>query len=275
MPSRLDLTGRRFGKLQVTAQFFEGCQYCECLCDCGNIKKVKAKTLREGKSQSCGCIRTPNLVGMRFGSLTVIRKTEEFNNAGALLWEALCGCGNTVKLIAWRLATVKSCGCQRGTHNLRDHPLYTIWANIKQRCYTVSSASYKNYGGRGISVCDEWRQNFKAFYDWSLNNGWLPGLSIERVNNDGNYCPENCKWIPLVSQAENKRSNCKITVKGKTYPTVQSACKDLNILASRAYTRFHWHKGKYSYEEIIYQILEKDERNTKPTGNYFKDEQAL
>jgi len=90
-------------------------------------------------------------------------------------------------------------------HRLRYHPLYKTWLNIKQRCTNPKRNDYSYYGGRGITVCDEWLASFQAFYDWCIANGWGKGLTIDRLNVDGNYCPENCRWVSRTVQAQNRR----------------------------------------------------------------------
>lgn len=93
--------------------------------------------------------------------------------------------------------------------NVSDSPLYAVWCMMKQRCYNTKSKWFKHYGQRGIKMCEEWKTDFMCFYNWAINNGYVKGLSIERVENDGDYCPSNCTWIPLRDQSKNRR-------KGKT-----------------------------------------------------------
>ena len=94
--------------------------------------------------------------------------------------------------------------------------LYGIWVRMKQRCRDVKSSDYKRYGGRGIQVCNEWLEDYKTFHDWAMANGYAKGMSIERIDNEGNYTPENCTWIPMAKQAANKRNSRLITYDGKT-----------------------------------------------------------
>lgn len=109
----------------------------------------------------------------------------------------------------------------RYRHGLCKTRLYRIFGNIKQRCYYKNNKDYKNYGGRGIIVCDEWLKDFKKFYDWAINNGYQDGLTIDRINNDGNYEPSNCRWITKKAQSRNNRNNRIITYKGETHCLIE------------------------------------------------------
>ena len=105
--------------------------------------------------------------------------------------------------------------------NLADNKLYKVWYAMNYRCYDKKSNSYSNYGARGITVCDEWRKDFKTFESWALNNGYSEGLSIERINVNGNYCPENCTWATHLEQCNNMRRNIFVTYLGKTKTLAQ------------------------------------------------------
>lgn len=100
-------------------------------------------------------------------------------------------------------------------HGLIKHPLHRSWANMKTRCSNKKVHNYKWYGGKGITVCSEW-QKFCAFYEWAMKNGWKEGLSLERLDNDRNYCPSNCTFIPRKHQQKNQSSNIRLTAFGKT-----------------------------------------------------------
>jgi len=115
-----------------------------------------------------------------------------------------CECGNTfiARVNAVKVGHRRSCGCAMGSsnksHGLSSHPLYRKWSGMITRTTNKNELCYHRYGGRGISVCDEWRNDFKKFYDWSISNGWEHGLTIDRINNDGNYEPSNCQWITML-----------------------------------------------------------------------------
>ena len=168
-----------------------------------------------------------NLVGERFGRLVV--SAWVFNDkTNKHAWECVCDCGNT-KLVASSDLThgrVTSCGCKHKEieekfktrflkHGKRYSRLYTIWLNMKQRCTNPKTKQYPNYGGRGIQVCSEWMDSFESFYNWATSNGYSDKLQIDRINNDGNYEPLNCRWATRKEQCANKSNNVKIEAGGK------------------------------------------------------------
>ena len=157
-----------------------------------------------------------DLTGKRFGRLTVI-KYYGSNKNGKSLWLCKCKCGNNKIVLGNSLVTslTKSCGCYNkehskkihSTHNMSYSKLYKVWQGMKTRCYNPKFIYYNNYGGRGIKICDEWLNDFGKFYDWTINNGYKEGLTIDRINNDGNYEPSNCRWITRAEQNRNQRKS--------------------------------------------------------------------
>lgn len=103
-------------------------------------------------------------------------------------------------------------------HHMCGTSLYNTWRNIHQKCFNENSTSYKYYGGRGIKVCDEWKSDFLIFHDWAYANGYCEGLTIDRIDNNGDYCPDNCRWVPMSVQANNKRTTRFLTFNGVTKP---------------------------------------------------------
>ena len=167
-----------------------------------------------------------DLSGMRFGRLQVIELGDYYiNGAGhkCRKWICLCDCGNTKEALRGdlKMGKVKSCGCLKPesktiTHNLSKTRLYRIWCGMKTRCTNPNSVNYKNYGGRGVSICSDWLNNFESFYEWSVANGYNDELTLDRINNDGNYEPFNCKWPTYKEQSQNKRDVKLYTFNGKT-----------------------------------------------------------
>lgn len=166
-----------------------------------------------------------DLTGQRFGRLVAIKRATNIKKR--TMWECKCDCGRTkvVDAHSLRLGHTKSCGCLglemlekgRTKHGLYKTKLYGHFEKMIDRCENKNHNNYKNYGGRGIAICDEWRHNFKAFYDWSMTNGFREGLSIDRIDNDKGYSPDNCRWATQKEQMNNIRNNRRITYSGKTH----------------------------------------------------------
>lgn len=179
-----------------------------------------------------------DLSGQTYGELTVLNEYSKAHD-GKTIWTCRCSCGNITHVIARDLknGNTKSCGCMKtktsnGTYNYKNAKrLYTIYYGIKARCYKESSPKYKDYGGRGITMCDEWMNNFDSFCKWAFANGYSDKLSIDRIDNNGNYEPSNCRWATPLIQGANTRSTCLLTYQGKTQPMSHWA-KELNISPS-------------------------------------------
>lgn len=173
--------------------------------------------------------RLNDLTGQRFGRLTVIERAENKKD-GRAKWLCQCDCGKTTVTTGTNLRTgvTKSCGCYMiecetarikeicTTHGKSHTRLYKTWRNMKQRCYNPNNTYYHRYGGRGITVCADWKQNFKAFYDWAMTSGYQDDLSIDRINNDKGYSPDNCRWATRKVQERNKSRNRLVELNGKT-----------------------------------------------------------
>lgn len=164
------MIGKKFGRLEVVS-FVEKRgkhKYWKCRCECGNFKVVSASNLVTGNTRSCGCMRKENWIKI------------QSEKRGA-------------KNPNYR-------------HGLSRSRLYVIWSGMKQRCQNPKATEYSCYGGRGISVCREWLNDFKVFYMWAINNGCSDNLTIDRIDVNGNYEPDNCRWIPQEEQYKNMQN---------------------------------------------------------------------
>lgn len=156
------------------------------------------------------------MIGKKFGRLIVLEELEE-RKQRKKVYKCQCDCGNIVNVIGTHLrnGNTRSCGClvKQGvhtTHGKTNTRLYQVWMGMKARCYNENACKYPRYGGRGIVICDEWLNDFMSFYNWSMENGYKEDLTIDRINNDGNYEPSNCRWVTLKQQSNNRSTNVNI-----------------------------------------------------------------
>lgn len=168
-------------------------------------------------------------IGMRSGRLLVIgeKKADPQNKSYHKIAICKCDCGRIVEVRATHIATkrVKSCGCLRiekntirlTKHGLYGTRLYRIWSGIKRRCFDKNDPGYARYGKRGITMCDEWKNDFMSFYNWAIANGYKDNLTIDRINNNGNYELENCRWANKKTQSRNTRKNKLLFYNNKVY----------------------------------------------------------
>lgn len=202
-----------------------------------------------------------DITGRRFGRLVVLQQAEQ-SQSGDIRWLCQCDCGKitTVRGSCLRSGHTQSCGCYQrertGNANRRhgetDSRIHHEWAAIKARCYNPKNKRYNRYGGRGITLCPEWRESFEAFRYWALANGYRDDLTIDRIDNDGNYCPENCRWATQKEQ-QNKRSNTKkVEYKGETRSLKQWAEK-YGIRYATFYRRL---RDGWSFEDALTMPLQ-------------------
>ena len=197
-------------------------------------------------------------IGQRFGRLTVvqldhirsyIRPNGRKRNLEYYL--CVCDCGNTTVTQKDYLKSgdCKSCGClktetdrsktnKHRKHGMTDTILYSRWRCIKERCYNPHNVSYKHYGGRRIKMDDSWRNSFYNFFLWATKNGFSPELTIDRINPNGDYTPDNCRWATINEQNNNKTSNNKITINGET-DTITNWCRRFKINRQSVYKRLY------------------------------------
>lgn len=241
-----DYIGQKFGKLTVIGQSTKTNEYSNKFnfrCDCGNVISEIPSRILYGHKKSCGKCRKrnssyeleqkiKNSIGIKIGKLTIVDISHKPND-GKTYVKCHCDCGNFVDVLPNKLfgGQAKSCGCSKSKNellknnsstssgNFKDgrtkNPLYGIWKKMLDRCENPSAKHYDRYGGRGIKVCDEWH-DFWKFVSWSDSVGGRPkGYTIDRIDNDGDYCPDNCRWADWNTQTSNKSSNRYIEFNGK------------------------------------------------------------
>lgn len=200
-----------------------------------------------------------DMLGHRFGRLVVIKEGGRTSDRH-IKWLCKCDCDTFVEIKGGNLRNGRStsCGCFQKedasnrftTHGLRNHKLHSLWSCIKHRCYKDTAESYEYYGGRGITMHKEWKNDFMTFYDWAIANGWKKGLTIDRTNNDGNYEPDNCRFVTNRQNSLNRRLLSKSNTSG--------------------YVGVTWHKGTEKWSSRI--MIRGRERSL---GIYLTKEEAL
>lgn len=177
-----------------------------------------------------------DLSGKRFGRLLVINKHSSFK--GHVKWLCKCDCGNecVVQGSSLKSGNTTSCGCYKreyskelySTVRQNDKHLYAVWNGIKQRCFNKNNKSYKNYGGRGITMDKEWANNYESFYKWAIQSGYKQGFQIDRIDNNLGYCESNCRFVNNLVQANNKR-NVKFHEINGVSKTLSEWCREYNM----------------------------------------------
>lgn len=230
----IDLTGDKYGMLTVIEEadpVYYGKQRVRrwrCVCECGKETIVAGRNLRNGNTKSCGCssgdfvsiAKRKDLSGKRFGRLLVVSRCDE-KAAGHALYKCRCNCGREVFVSGSNLVTgaSQSCGCLRKEllndihvkHGESHTRLYRVWSGMRERCNNPKNISYKFYGARGIRVCDEWNNSYETFRDWAESSGYdwnapRGACTIDRINVNGDYCADNCRWITMYEQNQNRRN---------------------------------------------------------------------
>lgn len=222
-------------------------RYYLCRCECGTARAVSHHHLKRGKTSSCGCLskevastgrRVVITPGARFGRLTVLGEAAVRIHK-EIAYRCLCECGTTRTLPSSRLryGDTTSCGCYHRdrlreaatTHGLSRTAEHAIWTGMLNRCRNPRVKSYADYGGRGIAVCERWRSDFAAFYA-DMGPRPSPSHSIDRIDNNGPYSPENCRWSTPAQQAINTRRNRRVSLNGKTQ-TLSQWASDMGVTA--------------------------------------------
>lgn len=193
-----------------------------------------------------------DLTGQKFNLLTVIDRAE--SNNGKTYWNCICDCGTKTVVSGSNLRSgaVKSCGCllhkKKDTHHLSQTRLYRIWRAMINRCTNANYWAYKYYGEKGISLCNEWRDDFLAFKNWAETNGYSDSLTIDRIDNSKGYSPENCKWVTRKEQSNN-RSFCNIIEYQGKKQTLMQWCEELGLNYKRTHSRIY--KCGWTFEKAI------------------------
>lgn len=253
MPHKIvDIRGKRFGLLTpIEYERRDGLIKWKCLCDCGNIVYKQYRQLHDAQKRglvsSCGCLKVyrdgipKTIVGETIDDITVLSYDKN-----SLLY--ICKKGNQELLCDAKELHQKKYNflrrCERSAQlndfvkrfNCADQKdyvckkrrLYSVFSNMKKRCYDTNCFAYKDYGARGITICDEWLKSTSSFVHWALLNGYKNGLQIDRINNDDGYSPTNCRFVTRFVNANNKRNNLRIEYNGKTQ-TLKQWCRELGL----------------------------------------------
>lgn len=215
----------------------------KCQCECGNFINFSSRVLNEAKKLnkniSCGCSRKNDLINTIHGDYLVIRYNKEIKNNKFRFFYCKCiKCGDEVILSTAQLYKHKMCQSCHKKEAKTIKKLKQKLSSIKRRCYDEKDKAYVNYGARGIRVCEEWLGNSDKFVEWALSNGYREDLTIDRIDNNGNYCPENCRWVDVYVQANNKRNNLNIEYNGKIQ-TLKQWCRELNLPYRQTHSRIY------------------------------------
>lgn len=247
-----DITGQRFSML--TAIKYVGGRRWLFRCDCGIQKEIDSRGVFSGRTKSCGCWQAKNRLkyhpGQRFGSVVLIHPV------GNGLWKLRCDCGKEFvsRIYPYKIGRNRTCGCsshdgsKQIKHNCSRTETYHIWQGIKRRCCNPRYISFENYGGRGIKVCDRWLGEH-GFENFLADMGERPGkeYSIDRIDVNSGYCPENCRWATRKEQANNTRRTVYLTHNGETH-TLREWAEIYGIAQRTANERYH---NGYSFEKIF------------------------
>lgn len=201
-----------------------------------------------------------DLTGQRFGRLVVIGIDDRSTRKTYYFCQCDCGKVKSIRSDGLLSGMVRSCGCMKREqdrknltanhkHKMSGTRPYEIWQGIKKRCYNPNDVRYDRYGGRGISMCEEWREDFSAFYTWALENGYADNLTIDRIDNDKGYFPDNCRWADIETQCRNRASNIRIKI-GNATKTLTEWCDIFEVDYNTVYARYH--RGKYSGIEDLF-----------------------
>jgi len=277
-----DFTGMKFGKLtalyrikteKTTGRGKHAMWMCKC--DCGNTKIISSTRLAHGKTDNCGCMdskcrnkkgqftkgeNVKDISGKKFGKLTVLKLDKIVNRKS--YWIVKCECGTIKTVRSDTLKVITSCGCDKkkqdiinfgitNHHELNHHPVYSIWNAMINRCENPHNKHYNDYGGRGIKICEEWK-DIRNFSKWADETGFELGknLSIERKDVNGNYCPENCCWIDRKLQPRNRRNTVRLDMDGDN-KSLSEWCEIYNVPYKKVIGRYC--RGIREIDDLFYK----------------------
>lgn len=203
-----------------------------------------------------------DITGQKFGMLTVIEQDRSFCSPKYTKWICKCDCGNVKSINRNSLiqGRTKSCGCEQyknksginAIHGMSKTRIYHEWVSMRRRCKPNANDS-KNYFERGITVCDEWNADFLSFYNWAMETGYDDSLTIDRINNNEGYFPQNCRWVSIEAQQSNKTNTVYINYNGGQY-CLRQLCAKLNFpykTAHRRYKRMIKKQGSVNIEKLF------------------------
>lgn len=202
--------------------------------------------------------RMIDISNQRFGRLVAFQPSTALATNKSKKWICKCDCGTTKEIRSsdLRFGKVTSCGCRKDEktserfkkHGMSGTLIYDVWRSIKQRCYNPRNKDFPNYGGRGILMDPQWKEDFTTFHHWAVSNGYREGLTIERVDPNGNYEPSNCSWIENEEQANNRRNSIRYEYQGQSL-TIRELSEKLNMNYNTL--RDYLRNKKMSVEEVI------------------------
>lgn len=238
-------SGENFGSWEYlgTMEIRKSRPFLLCMCKCGSKQFILWPNLKRGSSTKCrSCSLKKDITDLKFGKLTPKLEVGK-NKHGRVMWYCVCDCGGNITTTQNRLSSgrVKSCGCllkemhitglinRYSTHGMTNTPIYVVWSKMKGRCNNIKNVAYHNYGGRGIKVCERWNDKENGFANFYADMGERPeGFTLERIDNNKGYEPDNCKWIPKNEQQKNTRNTYKINIEGDVL-CLADACRRLDL----------------------------------------------
>lgn len=251
-----NLSNLKFGKITVkdTYKIEKKKTFWLVECSCGEEKWMRADYITSGKEISCGNCESNNIIGKKFGELTVVKKTKKRTKKGATIFECKCSCGNIRFSDIGHLKDGHANKCKECYTKYPKHKYQKLlikrYHDMLDRCYNKDNKSYHNYGGRGIVVCNEWRDDYMKFREWALSNGFEKGLQLDRIKVNGNYSPENCRWVTQKENSNNKRNN--VVIEGMTLAEIS---EKYNVNYKKIWARQNSFKKRNPNKQITLEDL--------------------